>query len=854
MSPPPRATYRLQLRPGFGFDEAAAIAPYLARLGVSHVYTSPYLQSAPGSTHGYDVVDHSRVDDELGGAAAHERFVAALERHGLGQVVDVVPNHMAIGSAENAWWWDVLATGRASRFAGYFDVDWDPPESKLRDTVLVPILGDHYGRVLERGEIRLARDPVRGLVVRYAEHELPIAPSSLDDELRRAVDGGSAAEVEAELAAVNADLDRLHALLDRQHHRLAYWRVAGEDLDYRRFFDIASLAALRVEDGAVFADTHALILRWVADGEVEGLRIDHPDGLWDPAGYFELLRAAAPDAWIVVEKILEPGEALPVSWPVDGTTGYDFCHLVTRLFHDARGEGPIRAAHREHLGEEDGEAEELGEVIHRAKLAVLHGPLAADLARLTQTFAVVAESHRDWRDLTRRDLRDALAETAAAFEVYRTYVAPDGTRTEADLRVIDEAIAVAMARRPDVDPHAFALVGLVLRAELGSGPGPVTDARMRFQQLTGPVMAKGVEDTVFYDHVPLGSLNEVGSDPSVFALDPATVHAALVRRAVEAPRSMLALSTHDTKRSEDVRARLAVLSEAPGLWADALRRWRDAAEPHRLAVQAPGWPDPRMEHLLWQTLVGAHPLPVDRAVAYMAKAAKEAKRHTSWTDPVPAYDDALRAFVESVCADEGLMDDVAAVVAPLVEPGRINSLSQKLVALTAPGVPDVYQGTELWDLSLVDPDNRRPVDVAARAAMLDDLDGDGRGGPDPAALWAGAADGRPKLWVVHRALRLRAAHPEWFDGTEHVPLAVSGPMATHAFAYLRGGSVAVVVPRLPLGLAAGGGWGETTVDLPEGEWYDELGTRSWVGGTISVRQLLDRFPVALLRRTGGGRR
>jgi (1->4)-alpha-D-glucan 1-alpha-D-glucosylmutase len=656
---PPRATYRLQLRPGFGFEDAAAVAGYLAELGVSHVYTSPYLQAAPGSAHGYDVVDHGRVNDELGGPEAHRRFVAALDEVGLGQIVDVVPNHMAIGPPQNRWWWDVLENGRSSRYADHFDIDWDPPGSRVRSRLLMPILGDHYGRVLERGELRLEWGTDARFRLRYFDHSLPVAPRSLRGLLRRAatrcegaaadhlafighslarlpsVTDDASADVEtrhrdkvvlfaqlarltgeeseaaeavtAEVDALNADVEALDELCDLQNYRLSYWRIAGDELEYRRFFDISTLIALRVEAAEVFGDTHHLILAWLASGEVDGLRIDHPDGLRDPGAYFELLRAAAPGAWIVVEKILEPGEALPEAWPVDGTTGYDFCHLVTRLLHDARGEAPVREIYEELTGDDA----PLDEVVHEAKVAVLQTALAADVSRITAWFRAVADEHRRWRDFTRRELRDAVVATAACFGVYRTYVAPDGGATDHDRRVIAAALAAATTRRPELDPEVFEFLGLILTGDLDPevGPGAATELRLRFQQLTGPVMAKGVEDTAFYDRVPLASLNEVGADPAQFAVEPEGFHQVMAVASEDRQASMLTLSTHDTKRSEDVRARLAVLSEVPGAWAEAVRRWSELVEPHRHGTEGvPGWPDHRMEHLLLQTLVGAHPL------------------------------------------------------------------------------------------------------------------------------------------------------------------------------------------------------------------------------------------------------
>ena len=888
----PLATYRVQLRPGFGFDEVAAIADHLARLGVTHLYSSPYLQAAPGSTHGYDVVDHSRVNDELGGPDAHRRMVEALAVAGLGQVVDVVPNHMAIGPVTNRWWWDVLENGPSSRYAGHFDVDWDPPGEAMRNRVLMPILGDHYGRILERGELAVSWDPETGFEVTYFDHRFPVAPRSLDEVLlgaasRCATDGADhlgfvgrslarlptvtrdphadvvtrhrdkvvlnqqlarlasddpavAAAVTDEVAALNADVDRLDRFLDRQNYRLAYWRTAGDELGYRRFFDIDTLAALRVEDAQVFADTHQLVLRWLTAGEVDGVRVDHPDGLRDPGAYFELLRAAAPEAWIVVEKILEPGEVLPDDWPVDGTTGYDFCHLVTRLLHDPRGADPVWDRYDEWIGEHV----EHDELIRRAKRVVLEGSLAADLSRVTDWFVSVVADHRRFRDFTRRELRDALAEVATRLDVYRTYVRPDGTAGSADRDVIDRATSAAMAARDDLDPELFDLLGSLLIGDIDPGPGPASELRLRFQQLTGPVMAKGVEDTVFYDHVPLASLNEVGSDPALFALDPGEFHQAMADATEHRPRSMLTLSTHDTKRSEDVRARLALLSEAPGRWAELLDHLDELFEPHRpVGEGVAGWPDRRMEHLLVQTLVGAHPLSSDRAREYMVKASREAKRHTTWTEPNQPYDDALDAFVVAVCADAAIEEAVGAFLEPLRVPGWVNSLAQKLVLLTAPGVPDLYQGSELWDLSLVDPDNRRPVDHELRSRLLAEIDS-----LDAAAVWSRVDEGLPKLLTIVRALEVRARHRDCFDGGDYTPLTVEGPAASHLLGFVRGGRVATVVPRLPLGLDAGGGWRDTTLVLPPGRWRDAMSGREVSGGTMSVAELLDTFPVALLER------
>ncbi|HWH35611.1 MAG TPA: malto-oligosyltrehalose synthase [Acidimicrobiales bacterium] len=902
----PLATYRLQLQPSFGFDDAAALAPYLAELGVSHVYTSPVLQAAPGSSHGYDVVDHASVNAELGGPGAHARMCAAFGAAGLGQVLDIVPNHMAITTG-NAWWDDVLENGPSSRWAGYFDVDWEGPESKLRNTVLIPVLGDHYGRVLERRELVLEREG-GAFAVRYFDHRFPVSPATFglplslaaadlaasgrggDDDLEflaaaftalppaTATDPLNArnrhrdkevlkrmlarlcrerAEVAATLdravERINADADLLDSLLERQNYRLAYWRTAGRELDYRRFFDITSLAGLRMEDPQVFADTHALVLSWVGEGVVDGLRIDHPDGLRDPEAYFRRLRqatdtalqgdqpapAGAGQTWIVIEKILEGHEALPAWWPVDGTTGYDFLNLVGGLFVDPAGEGPLSAAYAAFTGE----ATDWDAVAHTKKHQVMQDVLAADLNRLTHLFVAVCEASRRYRDFTRHELHEVLVETIAAFRVYRTYVHPGSSVSDTDEAELAAAIGGAMARRHDLDPELFDLLGQVLRGQL-EGPAAAS-LLLRFQQVTGPVMAKAIEDTAFYSFNRLVGLNEVGGDPSRFGVGVEDVHRSLHARQRDWPAAMSCSSTHDTKRSEDVRARLALLSEMPDEFAATARRWAVTNEGYRTDRGPTRWPDRNLEWLLYQTLVGAWPLTAERALAYVEKATREAKVHTSWTDPDPGYDAAVTRFVEGVLADGAFVSALEAFVAPLVEPGRVNSLAATLIKLTAPGVPDLYQGSEVWDLSLVDPDNRRPVDFAGRARLLGAL---AAGGP---AAGAGLAtdDGSAKLHLVRTALHLRRRHPETFGpgpAGRYQPLAVSGPAASHATAFVRGGRVATVVPRLVLGLARRGGWADTSLVLPGGRWSNQLTGENLDGGTVELATLLARHPVALL--------
>ncbi len=815
------ATYRVQLHPGFTFDDATSIAGYLADLGISHLYCSPYLQAAEGSTHGYDVVDHGRLNEELGGAAAHRRLVERLADAGLGQVLDIVPNHMALAGRANAWWWDVLENGPSSLYASYFDIDWDPPQRKLTATVLMPVLGDHYGRVLEAGELKVEREG-GSFTVRYYDHEVPLSPRTLDELLARAAararsvkleslaaalghlpharstDPAAVAErhrdkevlrdrlaelcaarpevaaaVDAEIEELNRDPDALDELLGRQNYRLAHWRTGAEELSYRRFFNIETLAGLRIENPAVFADTHRLVIDLVSAGALDGLRVDHVDGLADPEGYLYRLRDATAGAYVVVEKILEADEELPRSWPVAGTSGYDFLNRVNQLFADAGNEAAMRAGYVRFTGQH----ESYPDIVYRAKCQIMRQELAAEVERLTELLADVCEGHRRQRDHTRRELRDALREVIAAFPVYRTYARPGHPITAADRAHVAAAVATARQRRDDLDAELLGFIGELLVLD---HPGDVEAAfAIRFAQVSSPVMAKGVEDTAFYRYQPLISLNEVGGNPGRFGRPVADFHQDMAEAARQWPEAMLTLSTHDTKRSGDVRARINVLSELPEAWDRALRRWAQLGERYKQG----GWPDGNAEYLLFQTLVGAWPIDSARAAAFMEKAAKEAKVHTSWVDPCAGYDEALRAFVLAVLADEGFIADMEAFLAGhrIVEWGRVNSLAQTTLLLTCPGIPDLYQGAELWDLSLVDPDNRRPVDYDSRRRLLGALTG---GGPE--AALAGGDEGGTKLWLIHRLLRHRRQHPDLYGpASGYQPLDVFGHKASHAVAFTR---------------------------------------------------------------------
>ena len=877
----PRATYRAQMRQSFDFDAAAAIADYLAALGVSHLYSSPILQASAGSAHGYDVVDPHHANAELGGEDGHARLVSALQRAGLRLVLDIVPNHMAIGGRDNAWWWDVLENGPSSRYADYFDVDWDPPEAKLRNVVLMPILGDHYGRELEAGEIRLARED-GGFVVRYKDHTLPVAPRSLDALLAQAAERCGSDDlafladafgqlplatrtdtpsvmrrhrdkevlrrhlselcqrdqevvdaIDATLTELNATPQALDDLLERQNYRLTYWRAAERELDYRRFFDINTLAGLRSEDERVFDDTHALILRWVQQDTLDGLRVDHIDGLQDPDAYLRRLREHAPDVWLVVEKILEQGERLPAAWPVAGTSGYDFLNMVGGLFINPNSEQALTELYTSFTGQPG----DYGEVVRAKKLLALRETLASDVNRLTALWLTICQQRWRTRDYTRHELSEALCETIASLPIYRTYVRADaGIIREEDVRVIRETAEAARTQRPDVDPDLFSFLADIL--QLRARGALETDLVMRFQQLSGPAMAKGAEDTAFYCYNRLVALNEVGGDPGIFGRSLETFHAACADTQERWPAAMLTTSTHDTKRSEDVRARLSLLSEIPDRWAESVRRW--SARNERL--RAGEYPDRNAEYLLYQTLVGAWPIEEERATAYMLKAVREAKQLTSWTAPNGEYEQALQHFITGALADETFVADLSAFVDELKTPGWVNSLAQTLLKLTAPGVPDIYQGCDLWDLSLVDPDNRRPVDYALRQRLLAEMEG-----ASPDDIWARRDEGLPKLWVIRQALTARRERPAAFGPRgAYEPLTAQGAKAEHVVAFARGGEVIAVAPRLIIGL--GGDWADTSLAVPEGRWRNMLTGEIVEGGEVWLAATLRRFPVALLVR------
>ena len=758
----PSGTYRLQFHADFTLDAGAELAGYLADLGVSHAYASPLLRSAEGSNHGYDTTDHAHVDEARGGREALDRFVAALHEHGLGLVLDLVPNHMGVDDAHaSQWWWSLLELGQDSPHAHAFDVDWEFGGGRVR----VPVLGsaDDVAQLeVEDGELR------------YYEHRFPIAPGTGE---------GTPQEVH-----------------DRQHYELVDWRRADGDLNYRRFFAINTLAGLRVEDQRVFDATHELAVSLVSEGLVDGLRIDHPDGLADPQQYLDRLAEASGHRWTVVEKILEPGEQLPADWATAGTTGYDALSEVDGVLVDPAGEAALTALDTELVGHEV----DYAELVHGTKREVTDGILGSEVARLARLVG-------DLPGVPAEQVVEGLAELLASFPVYRTYL-PEGRSH------LDATVAAVRERRPDLTAAVDGLHPLLAT--------PHTELATRFEQTSGPVMAKGVEDSAYYRWARFVMLNEVGGDPAHFGIPVADFHAAQEHRAAERSVSMTTLSTHDTKRSEDVRARLAVLAELPEEWAGLVRGWLAR---HPLA-------DRPLAHLVWQNLVGAWPLSRERAQAYVEKAAREAGTSTTYTAPDEEFEAALHAMVDAAFDDPTTRSEIDAFVERITPPGWSNSLTQKLLQLTIAGVPDVYQGTELWDFSLVDPDNRRPVDYRARQELL--------AGLDDGAVPAVDASGAAKLLVVSRVLRHRRDSPGSFSRYE--PVGVTGSAADHAVAFDRGG-VVTVATRLPVGLAATG-WGDTALELSHGGWRDLLtGTRvvSDAHG-VSVAELLTALPVALL--------
>lgn len=956
----PTATYRWQFNQHFTLAQAAVLIDYLDALGISDVYASPLFVARPGSLHGYDVTDHSRLNPELGSRDDFNQFADRLRQHEMGLMMDVVPNHMCIAGSGNQWWNDVLENGPGSDYARYFDIDWHPPKQNLANKVLLPVLGDQYGRVLENQEIRLHYQ--RGtLSANYYETRLPIAPRTsslilkaalekvspqLDDSdphrlelesiitalshlpprtetdpekikerrrekeiIKRRLSALTAtnrvvqravAEVIREFNGARGEprsFDQLEELLAEQAYRLCFWRVAADEINYRRFFDINELAAIRVEEPKVFAAVHELIFRLMKEGRVTSLRIDHIDGLYDPARYLRDVQRGAARAlkqaglssprdrtracYVVVEKILGPDEQLPEDWAAAGTTGYDFLNLLNGVFIRTENESPFRRLYQRLTGQ----SQKFADVAYEGKKHVLHAAMSSELQVLARRLDRISEQHRYSRDFTLNSLQLALAEVIACFPVYRSYVRP-GQRevSEDDRRHISRAVRQAKRRNPAVSPSIYDFIAslLLLRDPDGLTDPQLQERRefvMRFQQLTGPVTAKGLEDTAFYRSYPLASLCEVGGDPSRFGVTLEEFHRASQQRQQHWPHTLLATSTHDTKRSEDVRARLNALSEIPARWYRAVRRWARLNQPFKQMIDDLPVPDSNEEYLIYQTLIGAWPLTIrdeserqtfaQRLQDYLTKAIREARIHSSWISANEEYEQAVRDFTARMLQpDSPFLSDFLEFQAPLARAGLFTSLAQTLLKITAPGVPDFYQGTEIWDFSLVDPDNRRPVDYALRRQLLDRLpDGHTEPSPDQAwQLWQQPEDGRLKLFITSRALRFRRAHRELFAHGDYVPVAVSGQHAARAVAFARrhgAQSVIVAVARFFLELNAGVGlpvgelWHETALMLNEelsGCYRDALTGASLGAQTngreavLPLSEVFAHLPVALLER------
>jgi (1->4)-alpha-D-glucan 1-alpha-D-glucosylmutase len=922
--PIPLATYRLQLNRDFTFTQATEIVPYLSALGISHCYVSPCLKARPGSMHGYDIVDHNTFNPEIGGAEDFDRFVVALHKHGMGLILDIVPNHMGIMGSDNAWWLDVLENGESSIYANFFDIDWRPLKDELHGKVLVPVLHDHYGAVLESGELKLVFDPARGeFAISYREHRFPIDPKEYsrilqpcetgttdlagepdpdllelqsliasfghlparqeisadrvaernrDKEIhkRRLADlcGRSPAIAACIVRAVDsingdpanpASFEALHELIKAQAFRLANWRVASDDINYRRFFDTNDLAGIRVENDKVFEATHHLVLGLVSGGKVDGLRVDHPDGLYDPAQYFgrlshSLANAAINSAkeapneprdgeqagthYVVIEKILTGAERLPTAWPVCGTTGYDFANLVNGIFVDSAAVMRMERIYRNFISDEI----DFEDLAYDCRRLIIRVALVSELNVLANQLARIALSKRHTCDFTLNSLRDALIEVAANFPVYRTYVSPSGA-SENDIRYIRLAIALAKWRSPAADTSIFDFINEVLLTRIAEGLDPgyqtaVTTFAMKFQQFTSPVMAKGLEDTAFYRYNRLISLNDVGGDLRRFGVAPSEFHVANQERLRSWPHTMLATSTHDSKRSEDVRARINVLSEMSGLWRLRVREWQRFNRSYKRKVNARLAPSPNDEYLLYQTLVGAWPFEsfadttdkdgwqtfCERIEDYMLKAVREAKQNSSWINRNAEYETAVSSFVREVLtpgAKNRFLSDFVPFHRRVARLGLWNSLAQTLLKLTCPGVPDIYQGNELWDFSLVDPDNRRSVDYALRRQMFEQMRtrSDDSHAQSIGTFLETPEDGRLKLYLIWKTLCLRQQEPDIFQGGEYLPLTVVGGKADHVIAFIRksgSASVLVVTPRLMAGLVSD----EITTPIGPRVWED----------------------------------
>ena len=938
----PSCTYRLQFNRQFTFAQARELVPYLHALGVSDAYSSPYFQARADSLHGYEISDHNKLNAAIGSREEYDGWVAELHAHGMGQVVDFVPNHMGIAEPLNQWWMDVLENGPSSMYAPYFDIEWHPLKSDLRGKVLLPILGDQYGRVLERGELQVHFEE-GAFYLSYYDRRLPIAPGTYrhileiaQQDLAKYKQEDFYAEFQSILTALEylpkrtetnpkriaervrekeivkrrlerrceeapqvqqaiekavrqingkpgdaRSFDALDELLNAQSYRLAFWRVAAEEINYRRFFDINDLAAIRMELPEVFEATHQLLLDLVRAGAVTGLRIDHPDGLYLPQEYFEKLQrrcaealgmALPPDGraiYMVLEKILTGSETLPKDWPVHGTTGYDFASQVTQLLVDSSAETAMTKTFHRFLGH----SLHFGHLVYAKKLLVMRLALANDVDVLGNMVDRLSEQNRWYRDFTLEALARAVRETIACFPVYRTYLAPGRPVSDEDRQVIERAVAAAKRRNPVIEESVFNFVRDILLflfpENLDEGARAAhTHFVLKFQQATGPIMAKGVEDTAFYIYNRLAALNEVGGEPQQFGLSLDGFHERSLNRQRDWPATLLTTSTHDTKRSEDVRARMVAISEVPELWRRSLPRWRVANRRWKRSVNEAEAPDANEEYLLYQTLVGTWPIQssgepeenstpeyIERIQTYMAKALNEAKINTSWIQPNEEWLAAMRDFIAKILETSlkaKFLPSFLPVAKEIARLGAINSLTQTLLKLTSPGVPDIYQGNEIWDFSLVDPDNRRPVDYKRRREMLDALTT-----ANPREILENWPDGRIKMFLTQRTLQFRRQQGDLFRRGSYLPLRTSGTFAECCISFARelnGRWIVVIAPRLSSRIGfppVGEKWRDTAIELPESlsfeHAHDLFTCREFhrEGGRISAAEVMSILPFAV---------
>jgi len=947
----PLSTYRLQFNRSFTFSQAADLVPYLAELGISHCYASPYLRARPGSMHGYDIIDHHHLNPEIGTPEDYERFVAALHEHGMGQILDVVPNHMGILSADNAWWLEVLENGEASTYADFFDIDWYPLKDELQGKVLVPVLGDQYGTVLDRGELKLTLDVEKGeFSIFYFKHRFPVNPREYPRILgyepealqqRLGADNENLLELQSLISAFNhlpgreeaapekraerlrdkeihkrrlaalcarspevtqsiehnvrkingtpgdsASFDALHELIKAQAYRLAYWRVAADDINYRRFFDVNDLAGLRQENEAVFFQTHEFVLQLLREGKIDGLRVDHPDGLYDPKQYFERVQSSgaqgaderreAKSCYLVAEKILTGDEQLPEDWPIHGTTGYNFSNLVNGLFVDPANERKLDRIYRAFIGRHAN----FKDMVYQCKQLVMDQLLNSELNVLANHLSRIALADRHTCDFTLKSLRDALTEIVACFPVYRTYVTEQVVSAR-DRTYINEAVDCAKERSTTAELSVYDFIREVLLTSQAEGhpqfyQRSVVHFAMKFQQYTSALMAKGVEDTSFYRYNRLVSLNDVGGDPMRFGVTPEEFHREIAQRSTIWPHEMVATSTHDSKRSEDVRARINVLSEIPLEWHRKVRAWREMNSDKKSLCDGVEGPTSNDEYLFYQSLIGAWPTGdeaqnppesfVERMRDYMIKAIREAKEKTSWANQNGDYERTVTTFVDGVLESQNFRNDFVPFQRRISHFGMLNSIAQTLIKLTVSGVPDTYQGNELWEFNLVDPDNRRVVEYEVRRRALREFRQLHDKTCDQVATFArGLAndpgDGRIKLYLIWKVLNLRKQRPELFQSGEYIPLEIAGERGKHLFTFARrheAETLIVAVPRLCAQLVGGEPrmpfgeeiWQDTKIEIPDHARFRNLLTCESLAadkhGAFFAKHLFQNFPVALL--------